>query len=85
MIYQRDFSNTLHWTQSMKFLKNHGFVQTKTGHGTTVVEEYGNLGGLERAFHEVVCLKLKNFISPLYNLVSIGKFFLPKIIESSFG
>lgn len=36
----------------MKFLKEHGYIQTKTGHGTTVTEEYGTLNELEKAFQE---------------------------------
>jgi hypothetical protein len=48
----RDFSNTLHWTQSMKFLKEKGYIYTKTGHGTTVSEKYVNLGKLLIAFRK---------------------------------
>ena len=54
MILKRDFSNTLHWTQAMKFLKERGFIYTKTGHGTSVAEQFANLAGLERAFQEQV-------------------------------
>lgn len=58
----RDYSNTLHWTQAMKFLKEQGYIYTKTGHGTSVAEQYKNLEGLAKAFQEQ--FPLENFPLP---------------------
>jgi hypothetical protein len=38
----------------MKFLKERGYIYTKTGHGTSVAEQYGTLEGLEKAFQDQV-------------------------------
>ena len=44
----------------MKFLKERGYIYTKTGHGTSVAEQYSTLSGLEKAFQEQVSKKKKN-------------------------
>lgn len=45
----------------MKFLKEKGYIYTKTGHGTTVSEKYVNLGKLLIAFRKDVFI-LDNFL-----------------------
>jgi hypothetical protein len=67
----RDFSNTLHWTQAMKFLKERGFIYTKTGHGTSVAEQFGTLEGLEKAFQEQ--FSLENFPLPRLSKTHLEK------------
>ena len=49
----------------MKFLKERGYIYTKTGHGTSVAEQYSTLSGLEKAFQEQVSKKKKKFIHSL--------------------
>jgi hypothetical protein len=82
----RDFSNTLHWTQAMKFLKERGYIYTKTGHGTSVAEQFVTLEGLQDAFQQQVnqknslhfCLTVYKFQLENFPLPRLSKAHLEK-------
>ncbi len=55
----------------MKFLKERGYIYTKTGHGTSVAEQYGTLAALEKAFLDQ--FKLENFPLPRLSKTHLEK------------